>query len=153
MSSKEKKVTKKDLQEQLKALGAKRISGLNKTQLQESLASSSYAVKSKIVKVDDTAIKKSYESMNKKEPVTKKRDIPKIEVNTNRLVALANTQFLSNAYKTLGKTEPKWKKKTEDTELFLQNAELMLKQHVDNDNDSFFENAQIILQKQIADAL
>jgi len=143
------KTTKKDLQEQLKALGAKRVSGLNKTQLQETLASSSYAVKSKNVKVDDTAIKKSYESMNKKEPVTKKRDIPKTEVNTNRLVALQNTQFLSNAYKKLGKAEPRYKKQTTDTELFLQNAELMLRQHVDDDNDSFFENAEIILQKQI----
>ena len=143
------KTTKKDLQEQLKALGAKRVSGLNKTQLQEALGSSSYSVKSKNVKVDDTAIKKSYESMNKKEPITKKRDIPKIEVNTNRLVGLQNTQFLSNAYKKLGKAEPRYKKQTEDTELFLQNAELMLKQHIDDDNDSFFENAQIILQKQI----
>ena len=66
------KTTKKDLQEQLKALGAKRVSGLNKAQLQESLATSSYSVKSKNVKVDEEAIKKSYESINKKEPVTKK---------------------------------------------------------------------------------
>ena len=143
------KTTKKDLQEQLKALGAKRVSGLNKAQLQESLATSSYSVKSKNVKVDEEAIKKSYESINKKEPVTKKRDIPKNEVNTNRLVGLQNTQFLSNAYKKLGKAEPRYKKKTVDTELFLQNAELMLRQHVEDDNDAFFQNAEIILQKQI----
>jgi hypothetical protein len=142
MSSKEKKVTKKDLQEKLKALGVKRVTGFNKAKLEEMLKAENPASQFNVerkkheqnVKTNDEFIKKAYRTMNKAEPVVRRRDIPKGLVTTNRLVGLANTQFFTKAYKTLGKTEPKWKKQTEDTELFLQNAD-------------------IILQRQIADAL
>jgi hypothetical protein len=138
MCSKETKTTKKDLQEKLKALGVKRVTGFNKAKLEEMLkaedpASTFNKEKKKHqqnVKTNDDFIKKAYRTMNKTEPVVRKRDIPKGLVTTNRLVGLANTQFLTKAYKMLGKVEPKYKKQTEDTELFLQNAEEMLQREL-----------------------
>ena len=127
------KMTKKELQIKLKEMGVKRVSGFNKAKLEEMLKAENPAkTHNKNVKANDDFIKKAYVRMNKKEPAVKKRDIPKSTVLVNRLKGLEMTGFLTDAYKQLGKVEPKYKKQTQDTEAFLLNADEQLQRHMND---------------------
>lgn len=127
--------TKKELQEKLKAMGVKRVTGFNKAQLEEMIKAEDPAKTHNKAKAKDefsNLITKSYVRMNKKEPPVRKRDIPKATVLANRLKGLEMTEFLTDAYKKLGKTEPKFKKQTQDTEAFLMNAAELLQRQIND---------------------